>query len=481
MHHKILSALSLVLILASCARNPVTGKREVMFMSEKKELAMGAQSDPQIVQSFGIYEDKKMQAFINKKGKEMGLKSHRPELKYEFKILDSPVVNAFALPGGYVYFTRGIMAHFNNEAEFAGVLGHEIGHVTGRHSAKQYTKQIVSQVALMAGMIVSPTFRQFSDVASQGVGLLMLKNSRDHESQSDKLGVIYSTAIGYDSHQMADFFQTLKRLSDDGSGSGIPTFLSTHPDPQDRYAKVHSYTDEYRAGKPNANYKVNRDSYLEMIDGLIYGDDPRQGFAENNVFYHPELQFQFPYPQGWSLNNTPSQVQIAPSDGKALMLFTLAGEASLEAAFAAQVQADQLQVLDKEGFKVNGFQALAGTFIQNTQNGGAIKILTYFIKKDKYIFKFHGMALQADFNAYENTFVRNFSQFNDLNDPAKLNVKPQRIKIATATKDATLQSTLTDLGASPKQLNELAILNGMELSDKITTGTKLKTITAISN
>lgn len=445
------------------------------IMSEKRELAVGAENDPGIVQSFGLYDDKKMQAFITQNGKQMGKLSHRPELEYHFKILDSPVVNAFALPGGYVYFTRGIMAHFNNEAEFAGVLGHEIGHITGRHSAKQQTKQVLAQVGLLAGMIVSPQFAQFSDMASQGLGLLLLKNSRDHESQSDKLGVMYSTDAGYDSHEMADFFKTLKRLSAEAGADGIPNFLSTHPDPSDRYEKVHEYTDEITARRPAKKYKVNRDSYLDLIDGIVYGEDPRQGYTEDNMFYHPELKFQFPYPNGWAVNNMPTQVQIAPSDGKALMLFTLAGEASLEAAFAAQVQADKLQVINKEGFKVNGYQALAGTFLQAGQNGN-IKILSYFIKKDQYIYKFHGMTLEQDFSRHESLFVRNFSQFNKLSDPAKLNKQPDRIDIVTVNQKGTLKSALSSAGIPNDRLNEFAIVNGMELTDNVDRGSKLKVL-----
>ena len=206
--------LSIFLITNSCSVNPVTGKKELSLMSEKQEIALGKQSDPSIVANFGLYQDPKLQTFITQKGQKMAKISHRPGLKYEFKVLDSPVVNAFAVPGGYVYFTRGILAHFNNEAEFAGVLGHEIGHVTARHSAKQYSNQMLAQLGFFVGMVVSPEFRQFADVTQQGLGLLFLKFSRDHESQSDKLGVEYSTKIGYNAHEMADFFKTLSRLSE---------------------------------------------------------------------------------------------------------------------------------------------------------------------------------------------------------------------------------------------------------------------------
>src|SRR5690606_10582869 len=203
-----------IAILLSCARNPVTGKREFMLVSKSQEAQMGAQADPEITAFFGLYEDPELQRFINEKGNEMARISHRSDVKYTFKIVDSPVVNAFAVPGGYIYFTRGIMAHFNNEAEFAGVLGHEIGHVAARHSARQQTSQILGQGALMAGMILSPQVRAMGESAVQGLQLLMLTYSRAHETESDEIGVSYSSKIGYDAVQMAQFFGTLKRLSD---------------------------------------------------------------------------------------------------------------------------------------------------------------------------------------------------------------------------------------------------------------------------
>ena len=195
------------------------------------------------------------------------------DLPYEFKVLDSPVINAFAVPGGYVYFTRGILAHFNNEAEFAGVLGHEIGHITGRHSALAQTKQMLGQLGFLGAMIALPGAREFAQPLSQGMQMLFLKHSRDHESQSDKLGVEYSTAVGYDAHQMADFFNTLKRKQVE-AGVNIPTFQSTHPDPGDRFNRVHSMAEDIQAEK-GGSYAVNRNEYLRMIDGLVYGEDPK--------------------------------------------------------------------------------------------------------------------------------------------------------------------------------------------------------------
>lgn len=151
--------LVLSLLLATCAKNPVTGKREVMLMSESEEIKLGAESDPEIVAEFGVFENPELQSFINEKGNEMAKVSHRSSLPFHFKILDSPVVNAFALPGGYVYFTRGILAHFNNEAQFAGVLGHEIGHVTARHGANQYSKQMLAEIGLAIGPVYQKNWK----------------------------------------------------------------------------------------------------------------------------------------------------------------------------------------------------------------------------------------------------------------------------------------------------------------------------------
>ena len=465
------------LIYQACAVNPVTGKKEIMLVSEAQELAMGQEADPGIIANFGLYQDEQIQSFINEKGKQMGAISHLPNLDYQFRVLDSPVVNAFAVPGGYVYFTRGIMAHFNNEAEFAGVLGHEIGHITARHSASQQSKQILAQIGLVAGLVLSPQFAQYAEQASQGLGLLFLKFGRDDESQSDMLGVEYSTAIGYDSHYMADFFQTLHRKTEAAGGQGIPTFLSTHPDPLDRYGQVHKLTDAKQAESNYKNFKVNRDPYLRMIDGLVYGEDPKQGFVENDVFYHPELKFEFPVPRNWRLVNAPTQVQMAPEDGKALQIFTIAAEKSLQEAANAIANAENMTVVSNRPSKVSTFPAqVMVTTQKNAQDGSIIKILTYLIKYNNMIYKFHGMSLQQDFSRYENSFRRTMEGFRQLKDQSKIDRLPERIRVRTVKQNGTFASAMQSFNMPKNRLEELAILNGMQKTDKVTKGMLLKTI-----
>lgn len=464
--------------LASCARNPVTGKKEVMLMSEGQELALGKESDPAIIAQFGLYDNPTLQAFINEKGKQMAAISHRPNLNYEFKILDSPVVNAFAVPGGYVYFTRGIMGHFNNEAEFAGVLGHEIGHIAAKHSAKQYTKQMITQVLFIGGLIVSEKFRNFADVAQQGLGLLFLKFSRDNETESDKLGVNYSTKVGYDAKEMAGFFNTLQKLSD-GAGS-IPTFLSTHPDPGDRHNKVLQLAVNEQKTVDPATLKVNRNNYLRMIDGIIYGEDPRQGYVENNVFYHPELKFQFAVPASWQTVNSPSQVQMAPQDGKAMMVMSLAEGSDLATARNKVIQDNQLTVLESTNTTVNGLQAIAmmSDIVQQAQQGQQqaepLRVLTYLIQYNNLKYKFHGLSTKADFNNYFSSFQSSMRSFRSLTDQSKIDKKPTLIKIVENKTSMPLQQILSQYNMPSARYKELALINGMELNTVVESGTLVK-------
>lgn len=471
---------AVVVCISSCSRNPVTGKRELMLISESQEIAMGKEADPSIVAEYGLYQDDKLQAFINEKGKQMAAISHRPNLPYSFKILDSPIVNAFAVPGGYVYFTRGIMAHFNNEAEFAGVLGHEIGHITARHSASQQSKQLLAQVAFIGGMIASEDFRQLADATNTGLSLLFLKFGRSDESESDKLGVDYSSKIGYNADEMADFFLTLKKM---GGGAGsIPTFLSTHPDPADRYNKVKQYSLENH--KTNnidpSTLKIGKESYLKMIDGIIYGEDPKQGYVEGNAFYHPEMLFYFTIPQGWQTINSPSQVQMAPADGKALMLLQMESATNLEQAATNVIQRNAITVQDKVNLNVNGNNAIAlyGT-IQETdqatgQKGPLLKLMCYLIQYNGNIYKMIGLTKNEDFNAYFSAMQSTMKSFAKLSDQAKINKLPQRIKIVPVKKTGTLQQAMADYNMKADKMEELSLLNGLELTASINAGELVK-------
>ncbi len=481
----IISKLLLVIVAAaltySCAVNPVTGKRELALISEEQEIAMGKEYDPQVIATFGEYEDEDLLAFIQEKGTEMGKISHRPDLTYHFRILDSPVVNAFAVPGGYLYFTRGILAQFNNEAELIGVLGHEMGHVTARHTVSQQSKQQLGQLLLIGGMIASEDFRDFAPYAMQGMQLLFLKYSRDAERESDKLGVEYSSKIQYDPQQMANFFNTLSRMNATEGPGGIPTFLSTHPDPGDRYRTVSKRAEQWKEKLPNDEWLVREDSYLRMIEGMVYGEDPRQGFEEDNVFYHPELKFRFPKPSGWMLVNSPSQVQIAPEGGEALIVFTLSDQKSAEAAAESVLGTLELKPLESQRITVNGMPAVATVserITQNQQTGQEqhIRVLSYFIEYGGNIYVFHGVSSNERFANYQRNFEATFANFDRLTDSSKLNRQPQRIRLQQVKQSGTLSNVLSSMGVPQDKLEELALLNNMELTDQVQSGKTIKII-----
>ena len=471
-----------ILLLNACSVNPVSGKKQLVLMSTEQEIAMGKEADPQIVAQYGLYESKELQSFITDKGKQMAAISHRPGLNYEFKIVDSEVLNAFAVPGGYVYFTRGIMAHFNNEAEFAGVLGHEIGHITARHSVAQQRNSILGQVGLIAGMVIAPNLAQFGQQASQGLGLLFLKFGRDAERESDGLGVEYSSKIGYDAQQMAGFFNTLERKSA-GRGEELPDFLSTHPNPGDRNTAVAKQAVDWKNQLNLTNPQINRNTYLKRIEGLIYGEDPKQGFVENNMFYHPVLKFQFPIPTNWSFQNSPQMVQMAPRDGKAIMNMTLIPGQSLEQAATEMLKQYGLQALESRNITVNGLNAISivADQVQQQQQGQqqqqpAIRTLSYVIQYGGVFYHLIGVSQVNDFNTYAPSFTNTMQNFRELKDAAKLAKQPERIRIKTVAQSATLNQTLISFKMDSKRFEELAILNGMKLTDRLEKGSLIKVV-----
>lgn len=464
-----------LVLLSACAVNPVTGKKQLVLMSQAQEIAMGKEADPQVVASFGLYDDPALQKFLTEKGLEMAAISHRPKLAYEFKVVDSPVVNAFALPGGYVYFTRGIMAHFNNEAEFAGVLGHEIGHITARHSVIQQRNAMLGQLGIIAGVVLVPELSQFADPLSTGLQLALMSFGRDAERQSDKLGVEYSTRIGYDASEMAGFFKTLERQQSASGQEAIPDFLSTHPSPTERNATVAQLAEEWKTKLKLKDAAINRESYLKRIDGIVLGEDPRQGFAENGFFYHPELKFQFPVPSSWKLQNAPQHVQMASGNGEAMMIFTLAAGTSLEAAATANLQQYNLSLVESKKENINGLSSIIMVADQK-QEQGTLRVLSALIQFDGRIFNMLGVSALPKFTSHQSTFLSTIREFRELKDADKLNRKPDVVRVKEVPQAMNLEAAFRHFNVPANRMEELAVLNGMGLKDELKKGNLLKVI-----
>ena len=307
-----------LMTLAACATNPVTGQSELALVSESQEIAMGQQGAADVAQTIGLYPDAAVQAYVSRLGLALAAGTERPNLPWEYHVVDDPAVNAFALPGGFIFVTRGLLTHITSEAELATVLGHESGHVAARHSVQQISRTEVAQLGLGIGSILSSAVRKYSDVAGAGLSLLFLKFSRDDETQADQLGFRYALADGYDVRQMVDVFQMLDQQQQLSGGGRLPEWQIDpsrpgQPDQGDRAAArttMHVNLD---------SKKIGRDDFLKVTDGMVYGENPRQGFFRGPLFLHPDLKFQFRFPDGWKTQNGAEAVTAGASGQDAII------------------------------------------------------------------------------------------------------------------------------------------------------------------
>ena len=473
------SAVSLCAFVAieACARNPVTGERELMLVSEAQEIQMGREAARQIPQELGLLADRDLVTLVRTQGMAIARASERPHLPWEFHVVDSPVVNAFALPGGFAYLTRGILAHMNSEAEMVGVLGHEIGHITARHSAQQMSRAQLTSIGLGLGMVFVPEVRPFGNLLQGSLGLLFLKFGRDDESEADRLGVRYSLGQGYDPRHMAAFFDVLARMGE-RSGEVIPTWLSTHPDPADRGQKILALVRE--TAPTDARLEVGEESFKRLLEGLTFGDDPREGFMDGNVFKHPDLKFEIAFPEGWRVTNTRQRVFAGSSDA-AFEMTASRGASNLDPqAQAARVfQNAGLQAGRGQSLRIGGFPAFVVPFRQQSQAGqvSMLDVEAAFVRDGEMMYQIFAYTSPDRYARMRNVFRGIFGSFSRLSDPGDLNAQPQRIVLYRVPRTTSAREALLDSGVVASQLEEMAIVNHVRLEDRVEAGTLLKSVT----
>ncbi|MCA9738937.1 MAG: M48 family metallopeptidase [Gemmatimonadota bacterium] len=415
-------------LLAGCAVNPATGERELSFVSEAQEIQMGREADAQIVASLGLYPDSAVQRYVRGLGLRMAQESERPNLPWTFRVVDDPVVNAFALPGGFVYITRGIMTHLTSEAELMGVLGHEIGHVTAKHSVNQISRQQLYTLGLGVGMVFSETVRQFGDVAMQSLQLLFLKYGRDDERQADELGFRYMTGEGYDPREMSRVFDMLGQISAQG-GQRIPEWLSTHPDPGRRAETILAMAQQAGGVPPNA--LVRRPEYLRTIDGVVFGPDPREGYFEDGgVFLHPTLRFGITFPSGWQTVNQKQAVQGVSPDQDAIAMLTLAeGASAARTARDAFLGQEGIQAVGRSEQAIAGLPAAWAEFTGQTEDGTQLHGLAAFVEHRGAVFRLLGYTTEARWSARAGALEAFARSFRPVSDPAVLGAQPDRVDV----------------------------------------------------
>lgn len=467
-----LSALMTASLLTACATNPVTGHREISLVSEAQEIQMGQQAKKEVEQSIGLVENSALQSYVGGVGLGLARITQRPGLPFSFEVVDDATPNAFALPGGPIFVTRGLLSMMSSEAELATVLGHELGHVNARHTAQQITKSQLAQIGLVGAMLFAPQLQNIGGALSSGMQLLFLKFSRDNERQADELGFQYALERNYDVTQMANVFVALQRIGDVEGKSGIPSWMSTHPDPGERVKTTEQRVAALPA--PPAPRTVNGSEYMSRIDGLIYGDNPRQGFFRGSEFLHPDLRFRLNFPAGWKTQNLPQAVVAVSPNQDAAMQLTFAQGTPQQAAqqfFSQQgIQAGQ-----SSGSSINGNQAYTGYFQAQTDQGVVQGVAT-FLSYGGTTYQLIGYAPAQRFGSYDGVFRNSISSFSTLTDPSALNVKPNRVAIVRLPSSMSL----TQFNArypSVIPLKELAIINHVDNENAvITSGRQVKRI-----
>jgi predicted Zn-dependent protease len=450
---------ALALVPSGCARNPVTGKNELSLVSESQEIEMGKQSAQQVAQTIGYYEDPQVQSYVSQIGMKMAKASERPNLPWEFHVVNDASVNAFALPGGFIFVTRGLMTAINDEAELATVVGHEIGHVTNRHSVQQISKAQVAQLGLGLGSVLSPDVARLAGLASQGLSVLFLKYSRDAENQADQAGFRYALKENYDVREMTKVFQTLDRESNLAGGGGrLPEWLATHPNPGTRIQNIEKQLDTL--SKPLSNTIVNREGYLQHIANMTYGEDPRQGFFEGSTFYHPDLRFQITFPQGWKTQNGVEAVVAVSPQQDAVIQLSLAGKTPPREAAQQFLSQQGVQAGNTSTSSVNGLPAASGYFTAQTEQG-TIQGLVTFVSYNGNTFGLLGYTPQGKLSTYDPVFRQTIGSFGELRNQAALNVKPARVELVKLPREMTLEQ-FNQQYPSSISLEELAIINEID-------------------
>ncbi len=478
----LLALIAVVVMTAACATNPVTGKRELSFMSEAQEISVGKELDAQVRQEMGLYEDAELQRYVQDLGMRMARSSQRPNLPWSFAVLDSPAVNAFALPGGFIYITRGILPYLDNEAQLVGVLGHEIGHVTARHSAQQYTRGMGASLGVLVGSIFVPAIRPFSDLAEGGIGVLFLKFGRDDEIQADALGAAYTAAGGWDPDEVPAFLTTLARIAETADRNGTPNWLQTHPQPENRAARVGETVKKVRSSdSAPGTWLVDRDGYLARIDGLVFGDNPEDGIVRGNVFLHPPLRFALEFPDGWEITNSDEQV-VAQEPGNKVFIVLRTIEArpgsSLDRVAQQHMRESGYKATDLTSATVGGLPAVLGTYEGNASGIGKVMARGAHVVLRSSTFFIGGIAPPDLYPRVAGEFDLTIQSFRQMSQDEAEAVKPNLIDLYTARDGDTWQSIAQRAGKGLVSALTLAIMNDHAIDEQPKAGTRLKIVVA---
>lgn len=470
------------LYLGGCAVNPVTGEQDLVLMSEQQELSLGRSAHGEILQEYGEYENKALATYVQKIGDRVASGSHRPDLIYRFTVLDTPEVNAFALPGGYIYITRGILAYLNTEDDLAAVLAHEIGHVTARHAVRQHSTSTLTSIA--GAILASQSGIQGAGDVANLLGTALVRGyGREHELEADRLGAEYLARTGYDPQAMLNVIRVLKnqeqfevelaRLEkrDPRVYHGL---FSTHPDNDRRLQSVISASEHIR--QTGTATGTGKDRYLDMLDGITFGNSTSEGVIRGQQFFHQDLDFTLSFPEDWRIKNRPDRVIAASNADDGLIVLTVHDRnRRITPREFMEKRLGLKQHRSGEAFEHLGLKGYTAIATTDTQYGKRqARVMVFYHGKRAFVIA--GVASnQARPYQYDKLFLKTGQSFRPLKDSEKQRGEARRLVVRTyqgqSYSELARQSGLNSLAES-----QIRLLNNHYPSGKPAMGSRFKTI-----
>jgi predicted Zn-dependent protease len=472
------TVMGLAAALVSCQAAPGTGRQGFNILSAQDEQKMGATEHPQVLKAFGgAYDDPRIGAYVAELGAKLVRVSETPDAKFTFTVLNSDIINAMALPGGYVYVTRGLMALADNEAELAGVMAHEIGHVTGRHSAERYSKSVAANigVAILGAVVGTPGV---ADLAGFGAQAYLQSFSRDQELEADTLGIRYMTRAGYSGSAMASFLKKLREHAAleaqlaGRSPDSVDEFnmMATHPRTLDRVQQAMATVGG------NSQGELVRDPFLRTLDGMLYGDDPSQGLVRQRTFIHPSLGFQFAVPTGFVVNNGEKQVTARHPSGAIIVFDSVRGYGGDMPSFIQAQWARGARLDGLEPITINGLQAATAATRTNT-NKGVMDVRFVAVRfNGGTIYRFMFLTPPSQTARLAEDLKRTTYSFRALSPGEAAAVRPYRVRVKPVRTGESVQSLAAEMPFDSYKTERFAVLNGLEPGAALRPGELIKTV-----
>lgn len=469
-----------LIALGGCATNPATGERMMSLMSAEEEARIGAQEHERLLPAFGgKVSDEALQRYIASIGNLLARTSELPNLKFTFTVLNTDMVNAFALPGGYVYITRGLLALANSEAEVAGVLAHEIGHVTARHAAQRHSRSVLAG-GLAAAIGIFTGSGELAQIAGSGLGIYLRGYSREQEFEADTLGVRYLKRAGFDPGAMARFLASLRAHSQlTAALMGQPestvdesNIMATHPRTVERVQRA-----EATAGGPAPKDPiVGRDVFLGKINGMIYGDAPDQGYARGRDFLHPDLRFRFRVPEGYFLINQPSQVVARGPDGVLAIFAAAPGAEGREPYdYLVNVWAAKAQLSERKRLTINGLAA-ATAAIRIRTSDGVRDVRLVAIRRGREMFRFMFVAPTGAARELDRAYRETALSFRDVSAAEAGRWRPYVVRVVPVRRGDTVAGMAGRMAVERFKERHFRVINGLGPKDGVVAGQSVKIV-----